>query len=103
MISLTGSDDLAVQVQQARDLLPAGAAHSALGADAPGAAADRAGRLRGVDEPHLFTGGAWGLIGWVIRHEREVDLGVRVRRQPGQRREVALLTLVLRHGEGGEA
>jgi len=38
-----------------------------------------------------------------MRHEREVKLGVRAGCQLGQRREVGLLLLILRHGEGDEA
>src|ERR1700685_1681917 len=53
-----GGDDLAVQVQQARNLFAARTAHAAFGADAPGATAARAGRQGSVDETHLITGGA---------------------------------------------
>jgi hypothetical protein len=51
-----------------------------------------------VDEPQLIAGGARFLIGRVIRHEREVELGARAGGQSGQRREIGLLALVLRHG-----
>ena len=91
-------DYLAVHVQKDRDVFPVHAAHAAFGADAPGAGPARAGRQGGVDEPHLIAGGARFLIGRVIGHEREVELGARIGGQPGQRREVALLALVLRRG-----
>src|SRR5215469_10015086 len=75
---LARSDDLAVQVQQDRDVFLVHPAHAAFGADTPGAAAAWAGRQSGVDEPHLVIGGAGFLIGRVVRHEREIELGARV-------------------------
>ena len=95
---LLSREDLAVQVDQREDLVPAHPAHPAFGADAPVPAAARAGRQGGIDEPHLISGRTRRLLGRVIGHEREVELGARIGGQPGQRREVALLALVLRRG-----
>jgi hypothetical protein len=92
-----------VQIQQDRDLVAARAAHPAFGAHAPGTRTARAGRQRSIDQPRLLLAGARLLLGRVIRHEREVELGVGPRGQFGQRREVALVALVLRHGERHEA
>jgi len=92
-----------MQVKERGDLVPAHPAHPAFGADAPVPATARAGRQGRVDELHLIAARTLCLLGRVIGHQREIQLGARIRSQPGQRREVALLALILRHGEGDEA
>ena len=92
-----------MQVQQCRHFLPARATHPALGADAPFAGAAGTVGQGGIDKPRLVTGGTGRLVPRVIGDDPKIELRVRPRGEPGQRREVALRTLILRHGEGDEA
>ena len=92
-----------MQVQQHRHLFPSRTAHPALGADAPFAGAAGAVRQGGINQPRLVTGGTGRLVPGVIGDNPEIELGVGPCGEPGERREVALRTLILRHGEGDEA
>ena len=45
-------------------------------ANAPGAAAAMTFCQRPVDQPHLLAGSARSLVSGVIRHQREIQLGI---------------------------
>ena len=80
-----------MRVEHRQHVLALDPAHAALGADAPLAPAEVV-----VDDPHLLGGRVIGLLGRVIGHEREVQLGLVVDREVGERREERLVADLLR-------